>query len=149
MPSYVLDTNIIVGYVRGSAFARRAAQAFALDASNMFLSFVTVAESESLALQLGWGALRIAEMRRHLSVQPVVPTGEAGILEAYAMIDAASKSRHPEYPLPRGASASRMGKNDLWIAATAFVLGADLVTTDGDFDHLNGCFLRVHRLDLT
>lgn len=29
-----------------------------------------------------------------------------------------------------------MGKNDLWIAATAYVTGATLLTTDADFDHL-------------
>jgi tRNA(fMet)-specific endonuclease VapC len=36
-----------------------------------------------------------------------------------------------------------MGKNDLWIAATAKVLGGVLLTTDGDFDHLNPSALRV------
>ena len=29
-----------------------------------------------------------------------------------------------------------MGKNDLWIAATAKATGATLLTTDKDFDHL-------------
>jgi tRNA(fMet)-specific endonuclease VapC len=38
-----------------------------------------------------------------------------------------------------------MGKNDLWIAATAFVANAELVTMDGDFDHLNDEFLKVHK----
>ena len=31
-----------------------------------------------------------------------------------------------------------MGKNDLWIAAVAKVLAIPLITTDGDFDHLDG-----------
>jgi len=34
-----------------------------------------------------------------------------------------------------------MGKNDLWIAATAHVTGATLLTTDKDFDHLDPQFL--------
>ncbi len=34
-----------------------------------------------------------------------------------------------------------MGKNDLWIAATASVLGARLLTTDNDFEHLKGKYL--------
>ena len=39
-----------------------------------------------------------------------------------------------------------MGKNDLWIAATASILGAQLITTDADFDHLGGTFLKVGRV---
>jgi tRNA(fMet)-specific endonuclease VapC len=31
-----------------------------------------------------------------------------------------------------------MKHNDLWIAATAVATGATLVTTDKDFDHLEG-----------
>jgi predicted nucleic acid-binding protein len=34
-----------------------------------------------------------------------------------------------------------MGKNDVWIAATASVLEGTLITTDTDFDHLQGEFL--------
>jgi hypothetical protein len=39
-----------------------------------------------------------------------------------------------------------MGQNDMWIAATALVAGLPLITTDTDFDHLNGRLLRVHWL---
>jgi predicted nucleic acid-binding protein len=39
-----------------------------------------------------------------------------------------------------------MGKNDLWIAATAYILDATLLTADGDFDHLNGSFLDVKKV---
>lgn len=40
-----------------------------------------------------------------------------------------------------------MGKNDLWIAATAKVSGATLLTTDGDFDHLDPAHLTRIRVD--
>jgi predicted nucleic acid-binding protein len=40
-----------------------------------------------------------------------------------------------------------MGKNDIWIAATASVVNAILMTTDTDFDHLNGVFLSVVYID--
>jgi predicted nucleic acid-binding protein len=49
-------------------------------------------------------------------------------------------------PLPKGLSARNMGKNDLWIAATASTLNIPLLTTDNDFDHLNGVFLEVKKV---
>jgi tRNA(fMet)-specific endonuclease VapC len=36
-----------------------------------------------------------------------------------------------------------MGKNDLWIAATASVLNIPLITTDNDFIHLDKTFLTL------
>lgn len=38
-----------------------------------------------------------------------------------------------------------MGKNDIWIASTASILDFSLITTDGDFDHLNKVFLTVQK----
>ena len=52
------------------------------------------------------------------------------IVRAYAPIDVFSHSQGID-----------MGKNDLWIAATASVTGATLLTTDKDFDHLESAFL--------
>lgn len=63
------------------------------------------------------------------------------IIESYAEIDAYSQNKLPGRPLP--LTARNMGKNDLWIAATTSVLGATLLTTDTDFEHLNGLFLSV------
>ncbi len=39
-----------------------------------------------------------------------------------------------------------MGKNYLWIAATAFALDVPLITTDGDFDHLDEIFIKVLKI---
>jgi len=50
------------------------------------------------------------------------------IIERYAEIDAFSQNKLPKIPL--GLSARNMGKNDLWIAATASILEAKLLTTD-------------------
>ncbi|WP_446725145.1 PIN domain-containing protein [Mucilaginibacter sp. SJ] len=41
---------------------------------------------------------------------------------------------------------SQYGKNDLWIAATAALLGLTLVTTDKDFDHLHQIFMEVKHI---
>jgi tRNA(fMet)-specific endonuclease VapC len=64
------------------------------------------------------------------------------LIEAYSTIDAYSKGKAAdpsEAHLPD--SARNMGKNDLWVAATAHVLGATLFTTDKDFAHLDQTFL--------
>lgn len=66
------------------------------------------------------------------------------IIDTYADIDAYSQNKLHARPL--SLTARNMGKNDLWIAATASVLGATLLTTDTDFDHLNGVFLPVAKI---
>ncbi len=66
---------------------------------------------------------------------------EEMLLERYAEIDAFSQGRLEEKPLT--GSSRNMGKNDLWIAATASVLNATLITTDKDFQHLHTHFLEV------
>jgi len=60
-----------------------------------------------------------------------IPIDPSGVIVAYAVIDAYSKSI--------GLS---MGKNDVWIAAVAHFTGFELLTTDHDFDHLHDIFLK-------
>lgn len=69
------------------------------------------------------------------------------ILNRYAEIDAFSQGRLENRV--SNFTARNMGKNDIWIAATASVLDAVLLTTDNDFDHLNEEFLSVAKIDLT
>ena len=45
-------------------------------------------------------------------------------------------------------SARNMGKNDLWIAATASVYDLELLTMDKDFIHLERRYLRLRVIDL-
>lgn len=63
------------------------------------------------------------------------------VLEAYAAIDSFSQGGPSDYEL--GTSARNMGKNDLWIAATASVLEAILIPSDKDFEHLDRNFLTI------
>jgi hypothetical protein len=64
----------------------------------------------------------------------------------HAEIDAFSQGKLPGKRLEM--SARNMGKNDLWIAATAVVLDATLITTDHDFDHLAKNFVRLAKVKL-
>ena len=72
---------------------------------------------------------------------PSIPINDPQMVKAYADIDAYSQGLHPTIPAPQGFSAKNMGKNDLWIVATASVIGAKLVTADQDFAHLQGTVL--------
>jgi predicted nucleic acid-binding protein len=76
----------------------------------------------------------------------IIPIEAKDIVDVYAEIDAFSKNKLPNKPLPVGMSARNMGKNDLWIAATAFVTKSTLLTTDDDFDHLDHQFIDVVKL---
>jgi tRNA(fMet)-specific endonuclease VapC len=70
-----------------------------------------------------------------------VAGNDDNLLNAYAEIDAFSLQRHPKRKLK--GSAKPMGKNDMWIAATAFATNATLLTADGKFMHLDKEFINI------
>ena len=65
-------------------------------------------------------------------------------MRPYARLDAYSQGKLHTLPLPPGLSARNMGKNDLWIAATA-LFQCGMHTSDNDFDHLAPLGLRIVR----
>jgi tRNA(fMet)-specific endonuclease VapC len=142
MPEYppvdLLDTNILVHYIRDNALARRIEATYSLrvQTPGPIISVVTEGEIESLALQLNWGAQRCRRLRDLLGRFISVPLDFAGVIEAYARIS--THTRNAGVP---------MGDNDLWIAATAHATGARLLTTDKDFDHLVPMFLSRDWID--
>jgi tRNA(fMet)-specific endonuclease VapC len=87
---------------------------------------------------------RVVGLSSRLSI---IDINNDAILQKYAEIDAFSQGKLFGKSLPIGMSARNMGKNDLWIAATASIVNVTLLTTDMDFDHLNGVFLPVIYID--
>ena len=75
-----------------------------------------------------------------------IPIIKRDLLDAYAEIDTYSKGKLAERPLPTGHTARKMGKNDLWIAATTHLTQATLITNDNDFDHLEGIYFSIIKL---
>ena len=108
------------------------------------ISVVTKGELLSLGIQNGWGTKKMKKLQSLLKKIYTIDINEKdqSLMQAYAEIDAYSQGNLRGKPL--GLSARNMGKNDLWIAASAYISKAELVTTDGDFDHLNGWF-KVHK----
>ena len=69
------------------------------------------------------------------------------ILNAYTEPDAYAENKHPSRP--RSGSSNTIGKNDLWIAATALVTDAALLTANKDFQLFDPDFLSVRVLQPT
>jgi tRNA(fMet)-specific endonuclease VapC len=133
---YLLDTNIILIYVRQSELKEELDKQLNLfSASNtLIISVVSIGEAKSLAIQRKWGKDKINKLEGLLKRLLVADINAAKIIERYAEIDAYSQGKLESKK--GGFSSRNMGKNDIWIAATASVLNAKLVTTDKDFSHL-------------
>lgn len=141
--NFLLDTNILVHYIRKpdllSDFENEY-QPFG-NQNVVLISIVTVAEIKSLAIQFGWGEKKKEQLEKLLSYFLKVPIQTEKQIKIYAEIDAYSKHKDSERNYPEGYSSITVGKNDLWIATTAHITNSKLVTTDGDFDHLDGVFI--------
>jgi tRNA(fMet)-specific endonuclease VapC len=134
----LLDTNIVLHLIRGSAFARSLDRAYALRerAERPLASVVTVGEILAFSKKLGWGDKKRARMLELLGELVVVDINTDAVLQRDAEID--------DYLRRNGRP---MGQNDMWIAATAAATTATLLTTDKDFDPLEGTFITRIYLD--
>lgn len=150
---YVIDTNVLIHIIRNSTtweYIDNSFQPFDSSQNQTFVSFVSVAEILSIAKQLGWGQEKMNKLSALFSdIEIVTVSNEANdmLIQSYVEIDAHSQGKNPQIPLKKGESAKNMGKNDLWIAATAHSLQADLITTDKDFLHLDNVFFKVHYVE--
>ncbi len=144
--TFLLDTNILVHILRN----KRAYfdHTFQINKPNnrLIISAVTIGELRSFALQNKWGERKQQQMETLIQEFFVVEINTDSIHHHYAEIDTYSQGKLDGRPL--SISARNMGKNDLWIAATASVFNATLLTTDNDFDHLGTVFLNVPKIDL-
>ncbi|MFK7982664.1 MAG: type II toxin-antitoxin system VapC family toxin [Saprospiraceae bacterium] len=136
---FVLDTNILVYFIRSDKHIQQLEKEFPLFSPEnaAFISIVSVGEIRSLAYQFGWGKGKIKRMNIFLQALNPFPIDTDELTAAYAEVDAYSKGQHPSMKLPKKTTSRKMGKNDLWIAASAYIFNATLLTTDNDFSHLS------------
>ena len=141
--NYVFDTSIILNYLKGTKVKQEIDDVYKPfeDGNNPIISIVTLAEIRSLALQNNWGTRRIKLVEEFLQEFIVIDVRYNDLIEAYAEIDAFSQNKLKDKPL--GLTSRNMGKNDLWIAATASITKSKLLTADNDFKHLNKEYLEV------
>jgi tRNA(fMet)-specific endonuclease VapC len=145
---YIIDTNIVVLYSKSTDLAKKIEAKYALFSTekNPLISVVSLGELNALSKKSNYGDTRTMHIENLIKRLFTIKINTKKIIDKYGDIDAYSQGKLKNNPL--GTSARNMGKNDLWIAATASVYDLTLVTTDKDFQHLNGVFLDVIYVDL-
>ena len=128
----VFDTNLIIQHIRR----------YQQLPDRAVIPMVVAGELEAFALKSDWGYQKVSFMQSILDYYPLVEVSRS-LTPLYAQVDAYSQGKLKLQPLPPGMSARNMGKNDLWIAATALYFDMVLHTTDNDFDHLPPLGLRL------
>ena len=136
MRNFILDTNILMAYLKANTkLFNKVSEDNNLNDEDAFImiSSITKGEMLSLALQNNWGERKVSILTKLLNEFVIIDVAgnDDNLLNAYAEIDAFSLQRHPKRKLK--GSAKPMGKNDMWIAATAFATNATLLTADGKF----------------
>ncbi|HCE45447.1 MAG TPA: PIN domain nuclease [Lentisphaeria bacterium] len=145
MAFYLLDTGILIHIVRASALAVEIENKYSLSKPpNISLtSIISKAEILSFSVQRNWGDKNNEKLKDILRHIPIVDINYDKIIQKYAEIAAYSIGKHPTIKLPPGESASNLKDNDIWIASTASVLNAKLLTLDKDFLSLDKVFVDV------
>ena len=139
------DTNVLLEIARDLSTTDKVRKLVNPRVEAEFTSIVCRAELRSLAMQNGWGIVKLRNLDRQLENLNIVNV-DAALVDRYVDIDVFSRKNAQEHATPI-KSSRKMGKNDLWIAATASLLAIQLITVDADFDHLSGTYLKLKRLD--
>jgi tRNA(fMet)-specific endonuclease VapC len=123
----VLDTNILVAYVPAGVLGEYVERRFHLRQATYkpLISVVSVGEIMALLRKFRWSTERIARMRELVRELIRIDISSDDVLEAYAELADFART-HETIP-----------QNDIWIAATAKVTGATLLTTDKHFDQFH------------
>ena len=135
MSRYLLDTNMLLGFVRSVPWATRIREEHYLaDPEKMvYTSVVCKGEMFALAEKFGWGRNKRTRLQQVLNGIPTLYLDEE-------VVDSPNNVPPPQPAIP-------MSQNDLWIAATAHAMGTVLISTDGDFDHLKEDWLQFIYVD--
>ncbi len=141
MKNLLFDTNILLLYIRKDPQWQTVYKKFDVENTLNCLSVVSLGELYALALRNNWGEKRLQQIEQIKQNFTIIDINIEPIIHRYADIDAFSQGKHPSVFL--SGSSRTMGKNDLWIAATASIYDLILLTSDGDFNHLNSVFLEL------
>lgn len=119
---FLFDTNILIIYVRElETFYDVEGKYSPFDSPNQIaISVVTLGEIRAFALKNNWGQRKNEKLEELISKFVIIDLNFGNLIDRYAEIDAFSQSRL--IGRVSNFTARNMGKNDIWIAATASVL---------------------------
>jgi tRNA(fMet)-specific endonuclease VapC len=139
----LLDTNVALQIVR----AKNREKLISLlnpNEDTFYISVVNEAELKSISIRNKWEQKRINSMESFLDEVRIIEVTQM-LVHTYVEIDTYSQRTNPNFTEYSFDTPRNMGKNDLWIASTASLLGLELYTTDADFDHLDKVFLDLRK----
>ncbi|HEX6981285.1 MAG TPA: PIN domain-containing protein [Balneolaceae bacterium] len=144
-----IDTNILLHLLRETYLVPDIRETLdSLGAEDtIILSITSIGEIESIARQRNYGKRKRNYLKELLKDFLIIPIESFDLADRYAEIDAYSQGKLTAKPLPDSLSSRNMGKNDLWIAATASITSSALLSTDKDFEHLDGEYLDFIYID--
>jgi predicted nucleic acid-binding protein len=121
--TYLLDTAILLHWVRGSKVGEAIDGQFQLKTSSFrpLICEVSLGEIEAFARGEKWGEPKRNKLKELKKELVAVDISDARVIDAYADISTLAKSN---------GWAIFNDKNDLWIAAATRVTGATLLSTD-------------------
>jgi tRNA(fMet)-specific endonuclease VapC len=140
----LFDTNIILFLVRDKS-KNLMMRYLNPKEKSIYISFASIVEINSIAFQNNWGSNKLSILEDFISTCRIIEISDF-LLQTYISIDAFSQKKHREFKVYPFKTPRNMGKNDLYIAATASLLNLELVTTDGDFDHLDDVFVSINKI---
>lgn len=140
---YTLDTNVLLFYVRDKETRKFIEENYSpfSDNNEAIISIVSIAEIYSLAAKHKWGDTKLKVVERLIEDLVVIEIRYKDLIDMYVDIETYSNKSNPTRV--KEGSAVKMGKNDIWIAATAKITNSKLITSDNDFDHLDGEYFDV------
>jgi predicted nucleic acid-binding protein len=141
---YVFDTNILFLMLRNlKAELFFKAHFGELGSAGHYICSITKAELLALARCNQWGKQRINELRELVKRFDVQGIDFPHMQEVYAEVELYNRNLHPTHKNRKG-QAYKMGKHDIWIATTAIVLDAIVISTDHRaFSHFTPNFLKT------
>ncbi|NGM63059.1 type II toxin-antitoxin system VapC family toxin [Sphingobacterium sp. SGG-5] len=139
----LFDTNILI--LLAKDHQQKLIDEINPDNRKIFISIVSIAELKSLALRHNWGIKKWQVIHNILDEAVIIEINE-NLVDTYTQIDNYSQRRNPLFSHYPFTTPRNMGKNDLWIASTAALLGLKLITADKDFTHLNDVFMEVQTI---
>lgn len=137
---FLLDTNVLIHYARREEVYVAIERRFKFESSQFspMICCVTLGEIRAFADYHNWGEEKLGRLGAFASILVSINIESAEIIAEYARLYSISRRR--------GWGIHKF-QNDLWIAATANVIGARLLTMDRDFDDLHGNHLDRVLLD--